>query len=301
MKKKGFIATSLIYSFFLAFIAVMAAFLSNYIAGKRIVENFNSKVADELSKGVYSVTIYSKNANILNGMSMTNLLAEGQFTDYFKTFWTTSGSAIFSSVFMGETTLLRSGGSSYLYQNVYLNKNDKYYFKLDYSQSGSALLYNSFEGTTARVQTQRTGTGKWMSGSAIFTAPQNGSKKFILGQCVSNCSSSVYFKNAMVVDLTASFGAGYEPDKEWLDKNINWFDGTINYIKTKDIKYGDAAEFHFQPYSGYNNDSIICTSDSDEPVYDYTLKNKIIDGTAYKTLKLSSVKSNIVCHVNWRT
>lgn len=301
MEKKGFIATSLIYSFFLAFIAILSAFLSNYIAGKLIIENFNSKVADDLSKGVYSVTIYSKNSNIRNGMAMTNLLSESQFTDSFKTFWTTSGSNIFSSVFMGDTTLLRSGGSSYLYQNIYLAKNDKYYFKLDYSQSGNAILYNKFENTTPKVQTQYTGSGKWLSGSATYTSSQSGSKKFILGQCASSCNSSVYFRNAMVVNLTASFGAGYEPDKEWLDKNINWFDGTINYIKTKDIKYGDSVEFQFQPYTGYDKDSIMCTSDLNEPVYDYTLKNEIIDGTLYKTFKLSSVKSNIVCNVNWRT
>ena len=37
--------------------------------------------------------------------------------------------------------------------------------------------------------------------------------------------------NVIVIDLTATFGSGNEPDKEWCDKHINYFDGTTTIYK----------------------------------------------------------------------
>ena len=42
----GFIATSLIYTFFLAFIAILTALLGAYIANKTILERYNNDVLD---------------------------------------------------------------------------------------------------------------------------------------------------------------------------------------------------------------------------------------------------------------
>ncbi len=80
MEKKGFIATSLIYSFFLAFISIVAVLLQSFIANKTILDRFNSKVQEELNTSSYKVTIYSRNANIKNGMTMTNLISNGDFS-----------------------------------------------------------------------------------------------------------------------------------------------------------------------------------------------------------------------------
>jgi len=44
MKKNGFIATSLIYSFFLVFISVITALAGNYIASKNILHRFNDEI-----------------------------------------------------------------------------------------------------------------------------------------------------------------------------------------------------------------------------------------------------------------
>lgn len=40
-----------------------------------------------------------------------------------------------------------------------------------------------------------------------------------------------YFDGVIFVDLTEAFGAGNEPDKEWCDQNIDYFDGTTVIIK----------------------------------------------------------------------
>lgn len=39
--------------------------------------------------------------------------------------------------------------------------------------------------------------------------------------------STTKLKNVMVIDLTADYGVGKEPTKEWCDANIPWFDGTL--------------------------------------------------------------------------
>ncbi len=40
-----------------------------------------------------------------------------------------------------------------------------------------------------------------------------------------------YLDSIIVIDLTATFGSGNEPDKEWCDKHINYFDGTTTIYK----------------------------------------------------------------------
>lgn len=42
---------------------------------------------------------------------------------------------------------------------------------------------------------------------------------------------TVYFDGATLIDLTAIFGAGLEPNKEWCDKHIEYFNGTIIIYK----------------------------------------------------------------------
>jgi hypothetical protein len=46
----------------------------------------------------------------------------------------------------------------------------------------------------------------------------------------SKTAGSMWFDGLMLIDLTAAFGAGNEPSKEWCDNNIPYFTGT--YTKT---------------------------------------------------------------------
>ena len=94
-KNKGFIATSLIYSFFLVFIAVMAALLRIYLSNKTILERFNSDATQELNTSVYKVDIISKGSEnfsiqinenneekvLTQGQTLTNLIYDGQFSN----------------------------------------------------------------------------------------------------------------------------------------------------------------------------------------------------------------------------
>lgn len=40
-----------------------------------------------------------------------------------------------------------------------------------------------------------------------------------------------YTDNLIIIDLTETFGEGNEPNKEWCDKHIQWFDGTTTIYK----------------------------------------------------------------------
>lgn len=64
MKKEGFIATSLIYSFFLVFLAIIAALLSNYIANKTILDRYNDDAAESLNRNPFVVVFLTYNAEI---------------------------------------------------------------------------------------------------------------------------------------------------------------------------------------------------------------------------------------------
>ena len=55
-----------------------------------------------------------------------------------------------------------------------------------------------------------------------------------------NGSNTVYRRNHMIIDLTAAFGAGKEPTKEWCDANIPFFEGT------------QTITTHPHPYVGVN-------------------------------------------------
>lgn len=42
---------------------------------------------------------------------------------------------------------------------------------------------------------------------------------------------TVYIDNIVIVNLTSTFGNGNEPDKEWCDDHINYFDNTATIYK----------------------------------------------------------------------
>lgn len=51
------------------------------------------------------------------------------------------------------------------------------------------------------------------------------------GYSVPSVDDYFYVDNVMVIDLTETFGAGNEPDLEWCEKNISFFDGYKQLIK----------------------------------------------------------------------
>ena len=59
----------------------------------------------------------------------------------------------------------------------------------------------------------------WRTGRTSFT---NTADEFRFDYDNRNCATSIYFDNAKLIDLTAIFGAGNEPDKAWLDQYVQF-------------------------------------------------------------------------------
>ena len=75
----------------------------------------------------------------------------------------------------------------------------------------------------------------------------SGSQGFRLDYNNSRNATSVWFDGVMLIDLTATFGSGKEPTKEWMDENIPFFEGTKNIVLNLSLKKGDVLNC---PYSG---------------------------------------------------
>ena len=73
----------------------------------------------------------------------------------------------------------------------------------------------------------------WTKSSAIFTRNSFSNGNYLYRVDFNNNyrSGMIYYDGLTVVDLTATFGAGKEPSKEWCDKNIDYFDGTTIVYK----------------------------------------------------------------------
>ena len=73
--------------------------------------------------------------------------------------------------------------------------------------------------------------GKWnlYSGRNGRSSFSSGSYQLRLDFNNSNVAGTIYFDGCMLIDLTAAFGAGNEPTKEWLDTYIPYFAGTRSF------------------------------------------------------------------------
>ena len=69
----------------------------------------------------------------------------------------------------------------------------------------------------------------------------------------------MWFTSCMLVDLTASFGAGKEPSKEWMDKHITTFSDsqTVQYVDNLGELFKGIADA-IRAKSGQTGDIFAC-------------------------------------------
>ena len=88
------------------------------------------------------------------------------------------------------------------------------------------------------VTTSWTATrGSWSSGSYAMRVDFDNNK----------IASSCWFDEVMIVDLTATWGAGSEPTRAWCDSNLPFVSGTMSVFIPPTRSRGDVYNF---PYSG---------------------------------------------------
>ena len=116
---------------------------------------------------------------------------------------------------------------------------------IDYGTDLNPGLYLAFANGPEMWPTQEQNFSTWYSSNgydnnterriwrslALYETATYNYFKIMLTQINSTGNGVYFFDGLTVVDLTAAFGAGNEPDKDWCDSHINYFDGTQNIKK----------------------------------------------------------------------
>lgn len=266
--KSGFIATSLIYTFFLAFIAILTALLSNYLANKTILDRYNGDVQSKLNNGNGSVSLYVTYASIDNGKTITNLVRNGNFSDDFNN-WNIQNGGNFQVIDFEKKCVIKTGSNGNLSQPINIVADHDYYFRMEYYQPSlgyttDVFVSNSETGDIIDSESviSSSNSDGWKSTSRIVTLRGLDSLSYLIvgKQSVYN-TSRTYYTNLLLMDVSYSFNG--EVSKEWLDANIDYFEGTVSYI-SKDFTDSEELSFNIVPYAGYTLGDVKCDYDDFE-------------------------------------
>lgn len=316
MNRRGFIATSLIYSFFLVFVAIITALLRNYLADKTILDRFNNSAQEELNSRYYTVTVFSKNANIQQGITLTNLVNNGNFEKGISQ-WTTYGPATFTTPKWISNFALEKKNSnvsnSYVYQDIYFFKDTVYYYSMEYSHGLSTKegTLNTYIAETPENDTKSDSVGflsttdnqnkSWDKNSGIYRSNSTKMKRLIVGNDNGVYDGTSRFTNLMVINLTSAFGDGREPDNLWIDRNIKYFSGTISYKQESGLEANSSVEIKFNLYNNYTDKEPNCVDKNGTvtPTITYEI-DKVNPTRQIATMKIDKINSDIECNVIWK-
>lgn len=271
--KSGFIATSLIYTFFLAFIAILTALLSNYIANKTILDRYNSDTQSKLNGGIGKISLYVSYASVDGGKTITNLVRNGNFSSVDAsnnlTDWTVQGGGNFQAADFGKRCVIKTGSSGNLSQPISVDASHKYYLRMEYYQPSVGYTSDVFVSNTVSgdvIDRDRvissSNSSEWVSTSKLVSLSGAETLSYmIVGKENAYNSNRTYYTNIFLMDVTYAYRDAVS--LEWLDKNIDYFDGTVSFI-SKDFVDDDEVSFTVVPYAGYVLDKVSCNYDDYE-------------------------------------
>lgn len=93
----------------------------------------------------------------------------------------------------------------------------------------------------------------WTMESSIVTVDAVNGSDYICRSFVVNGTGDVWADGLMIVDLTAAFGVGNEPSKEWCDSNISFFNESTEIFNTYNSNLNSVAVQFKKGYIGINN------------------------------------------------
>lgn len=271
--ESGFIATSLIYTFFLAFIAILTALLSNYIANKTILDRYNSDTQSKLNGGIGKISLYVSYASVDGGKTITNLVRNGNFSsvDGSNNFtdWSVQGGGNFQAADFGKRCVIKTGSSGNLSQPISVDSTHKYYIRMEYYQPSIGYTSDVFVSNTVSgdvIDRDRiissSNSSEWVSTSKLVSLSGAETLSYmIVGKQSTYNSNRTYYTNIFLMDVTYAYRDAVS--LEWLDKNIDYFDGTVSFI-SKDFVDDDEVSFTVVPYAGYVLDKVSCNYDDYE-------------------------------------
>ena len=271
--ESGFIATSLIYTFFLAFIAILTALLSNYIANKTILDRYNSDTQSKLNGGIGKISLYVSYASVDGGKTITNLVRNGNFSSVDGsnnlTDWSVQGGGNFQAADFGKRRVIKTGSSGNLSQPISVDSTHKYYIRMEYYQPSIGYTSDVFVSNTVSgdvIDRDRiissSNSSEWVSTSKLVSLSGAETLSYmIVGKQSTYNTNRTYYTNIFLMDVTYAYRDAVS--LEWLDKNIDYFDGTVSFI-SKDFVDDDEVSFTVVPYAGYVLDKVSCNYDDYE-------------------------------------
>lgn len=214
-------------------------------------------VPTSTSYGVRPVITLPKRILTSKQYTVTNIIANGSFEDDF-TNWNSNlfskdgGSLSTDYVYDGtQSVKIEAIGDSNekaigYSPTITTQAGHKYYFAMRYYLDEFTLVNSntftiaSFIRSTDYLSTMKLDAtsdvmDSWELLSTIVTADSvtyadASYKRF--GQVYnSNSKYTLYMDSIVLVDLTEKFGAGNEPDQEWCDDNLTWFEGDKTVFK----------------------------------------------------------------------
>lgn len=271
--ESGFIATSLIYTFFLAFIAILTALLSNYIANKTILDRYNSDTQSKLNGGIGKISLYVSYASVDGGKTITNLVRNGNFSSVDGsnnlTDWSVQGGGNFQAADFGKRCVIKTGSSGNLSQPISVDSTHKYYIRMEYYQPSIGYTSDVFVSNTVSgdvIDRDRiissSNSSDWVTTSKLVSLSGAETLSYmIVGKQSTYNTNRTYYTNIFLMDVTYAYRDAVS--LEWLDKNIDYFDGTVSFI-SKDFVDDDEVSFTVVPYAGYVLDKVSCNYDDYE-------------------------------------
>ena len=97
----------------------------------------------------------------------------------------------------------------------------------------------------------------------------------------------LYIDDAMLIDLTASYGAGMEPNQASMDDGMVYFTSSMGQRKVS-LEYQDSASYSISPLAGYDINNVEVTG-----------KNCILSSDK-KYININNIDSNTVCTVMFK-
>lgn len=300
MKKRGFIATSLIYSFFIVFLAILAGLIRNYVANKVILDRFNEDAIYGLNNDTYKLTVVAYDSDIKRGHSITNLIQNGSFTEEIPHWWTSQGNiSVGKDGASPRARITTFAPDSYIFQNVSIYANRIYYMRVDYIKDFNIPI--SVRVDTENLQLMR--TNLLTRSSMNFVAKNTVDRTpFIVGFSSEPYGTPFYVTNVMFINLTDHYEKGNVPTADWLDENIDFFDGTISYI-IEDHYSDDSYEVEVAGAMDYKRAFLTCQGQNGnwtnianrelDTTYDHESKRYLT------TVKLDNITDDIKCNVRW--
>ena len=169
----------------------------------------------------------------------SNLVKNGSFEDGLEE-WSIPFGDGSNVLLLNDRHVISTNGENFVQQIISWSENHIYYYTAeglgnennsgiimcDISQSPTGLGFS----TWFSFQANQT---SWVRSSKIINMTISLDRVISVGYST-NMNGTFYFDNVIVIDLTETFGAGNEPDKEWCDENLNYIDyGKTNYAYYK--------------------------------------------------------------------